>query len=327
MKRVIVLSTGGTISMEVKGNKGAKPTLNSKKLLEGTSGAGKIADICPVTWKNIPSNKMMFNDIKELATLIKQYYEEQQFDGIVITHGTDTLEESAYFLDLIIDLPVAIVFTGAQRNQSQLSSDGPANLFDSVLVAANDEAKNKGVLVVFNSEIHAARDVTKTHSMKLETFQSPEVGALAVINNKRVMWLRNVIIKEKYKINQLKNKVYLYKVTMNDDSNVLNLLPQVKPDGLVLETMGGGHVPPDIMEGIKNNIGNKIPVVATSRCWGRLFTDTYDFSGSEKHLRDNNVIWGDGLSGLKARVKLIVLLSAGFDNEKIKTIFEHNYYF
>lgn len=325
VKKIMFISTGGTIAM-TKDSRGLdQPSLSGELLAASVPGLEKGAQVETTTWKNVPSCHLNFNDVLELAGRLRSLY-QQGFDGVVIAHGTDTLEETAYFLDLVCDIPMTIVLTGAQRSLSQLSSDGPMNIRDAVLVAAHEQAKDQGVLVVFNAEAHAARDVTKTHSMKAETFQSPEFGPLAVLSNNNVIWYRKPVVRESYQVNSIIEKVSLYRVCMGDDSTFLEAAVSAGAKGIVLETMGGGHVPPALLPGIEHALSTGLPVVLTTRCWGRLFMNTYGFVGSEKHLRQLGAIWGDGLSGIKARVKLTVLLSASFDLDRIRYEMEKNMY-
>lgn len=326
MRKVKVVSLGGTIAM-VKDEQGlAQPALDAKALVEAVPEISKAAEIDLEAWKRVPSPFLTPQDIVDLSRLIRNWAGEG-YHGVVVTQGTDTLEETAYLLDLLVDAETAVVVTGAQRNPSLPSADGPVNILDSVLTAADPEAPNKGALVVFCSEIHAAREVVKTHTSRVDTFKSPELGPLGVVNNGRVMWLRNPVVKEKYRVHEIKVRVEVVVAGMGSDSVMIDSAVQLGADGIILQALGGGHVPPAMIPGIERAVKAGKPVVMTSRChMGRLLTNTYGFEGSETHLRKLGVIFGDALPTSKARIKLMVLLAAGLGIEDIRREFEKHYY-
>ncbi len=326
MKKIIIITTGGTIAMKKKEDGLAVPVVTGEDFLQALPELAGLGEIRALTWKNVPGAHLQLNDIVELAGVLKQFY-EKGFDGAVITHGTDTMEESAYLLDLLFEQKMAVVLTGAQRNPSLPGNDGPANLLDAVLTATDPRSQEAGVLLVFNGEVHCARDVQKTHTSRLDTFKSPEFGPLAAITNMRVHWYRLPLIKEHYNIaEKLNSRIELVRCVLGGDDSLIKLALQNKLDGLIIEALGAGHVPPQMMTSIKTAVAKGLPVVLCSRCTGRLFTDTYGFAGSEKELREAGVIFGDALPGIKARLKLSVLLAAGFSTSEIKYHFEKNFY-
>ncbi len=326
MKRVLLLSTGGTIASNRDERGLAIPVLDAESLLEAVPDIKNVADVSAQSFLNVPGPFLQFADLVRLAERIKAG-EATGFDGVVVTQGTDTLEESAYFLDLVLDISIPVVFTAAQRNPSLPGSDGPINLLDAVTVAADHCAKNQGVLVVLNSEIHGAREVVKTHTSRIDTFKSPEFGPLGAISNGRVVWQRSRSIREVFPVKQLVARVEAVYLGLGSDSTVIDYLVDTGIRGMVIQALGGGHVPPKTLPGISKAVNESIPVVITSRCHaGRLFTGTYGFEGSEKHLRQLGTIFGDGLATSKARVKLVVLLSAGFTLEEIRYHFEKHFY-
>ncbi len=329
-KRVKLLSLGGTIAMVENGRGLANPALDAAALLERIPALKDIASVEVESYVNVPSPYLAPTDVLHVARRIEALAREG-FDGVVITQGTDTLEETAYLLDLLISpsARIGVAVTGAQRNPSLVSADGPANLVDSLLTVADDLAPDMGVVVVFCSEVHAARDVVKTHTSRVDTFKSPETGPLGAITNGKVTWLRAPVVREAYQVSSeaLEAPVEAIWSGMGTTSSLLDAAREAGARGVILQSLGAGHVTLQMIPGIKRLIDAGIPVVMTSRCHaGRLLTHTYGYEGSETHLHDLGVIFGDGLATSKARVKLMVLLAAGLTVEEIRREFEKNYY-
>jgi len=326
MKKIALVSTGGTIAMKTDETGLAKPSLTGDDLLSKIPAFKETVTVETFSFKNVPSAHITLEDLISLKSLVGDL-KKRGFDGVVITHGTDTLEETAYFLDLTVGSDIAVVLTGAQRNPSMISSDGPLNLMDSLLVAADDVSKDMGVLVVFSSEIVAAREAMKFHRTRVDTFKSLEFGPLGVVNNNKVIWYRKPIIKDTYNINRLVKEVDIVSCYLGADFSIIYSSIDKGAKGIVIQALGAGHIPFAMLDGIKEAIKRKIPVVMTSRVpLGRLLTDTYGFEGGERYLKDIGVIFGEDLSAQKARIKLIVLLSAGLSNEDIKKEFEKHFY-
>ncbi len=325
MKKIIIITTGGTIAMTKGANGLALPSVNAEDLVRTLPDLISAGEIHTLSWKNVPSTHLDFADIIELSHILNKYHQEG-FTGAVITHGTDLIEETSYLLDLVTNIEMGIVITGAQRNPSLPGADGPANMLDAAIIAASPKATREGVLVVFNGEAHAARDVSKTHTSRLDTFQSPEFGPLAVVTNMQAHWCRQNLIREHYTVADVNKRVEVVKCTLGDDGRLIELLLKERIDGLVIEGLGAGHVTPGMMPRIREAVATGIPVVLSSRCFGRLFTNTYGFAGSERELRDAGVIFGDALPSIKARVKLSVLLAAGLKPGEISDCFHKNFY-
>jgi len=327
LKRIALISTGGTIAMEADKSGLAVPTAGAKDLLDSLNNIKKEFIIDAIDFINIPSAHMTIKDLIGLRNLVMDI-SRKGYDGIVITHGTDTMEETAYFLDLTTDLNIPIVLTGSQRNLSAISSDVAINIMDSIRVAADEMAAEMGVLIVFASEIVPAREATKTHRTGLDTFKSLEFGHIGTIDNNRVLWFRKPIIKETYGLGNIDNIVVdiIPSYLGSDSRNIRNSIRD-GVDGIVLQSLGAGHIPKAMLDGISEAISLSIPVVLTSRTIkGRFFTNTYGFEGSERHLRSLGVIFGEDLPSQKVRIKLMVLLSLGYDYDRIKYEFEKNYY-
>ncbi len=325
MNKIIIITTGGTIAMKKGINGLALPAVSGEDFVQALPELESVGEIHTLSWKNVPSTHLDFANIIELSHMLNDYH-QKGFAGAVITHGTDTIEETSYLLDLVTNIGMGIVITGAQRNPSVPGADGPANLLDAAIITASSNAAKEGVLVAFNGEAHAARDVTKTHTSRLDTFQSPEFGPLAVVTNMQAHWCRQNLIREHYYVAEMSKRVEIVKCTLGDDGRLIKLLLKEGIDGLVIEGLGAGHVTPGMMPRIREAVATGIPVVLSSRCFGRLFTNTYGFAGSERELRDAGVIFGDALPSIKARVKLAVLLAAGLAPGEIREHFHNNFY-
>src|SRR5687768_1320428 len=189
---VAVLSTGGTIASRqdpVKG--GYVPALSADDLIAAIPGIRKVAQIQTQQISNISSSDMTPHVWLQLAGRINELLSQSNITGVVVTHGTNTLEETAYFLDLTVTSSKPVVLVGAQRPASDPDADGPRNLLDAIRVATSQEAADKGVMVVMNGQINTARDVTKTNTSQVETFRSLEFGALGVVDVEAVRFYRS----------------------------------------------------------------------------------------------------------------------------------------
>lgn len=319
-KTILLIHTGGTISMSEDTSGAVKPGANNP-LTEGTGLLSDLADLVVEEPFNLPSPHITIKEMIELKHLLESYERKGNIDGAVITHGTDTLEETAYFLDLTVQASFPIVVTGAMRSSNEIGSDGLYNLISSIKVASSDEARGQGVLVVLNDEIHTALNVTKTHTSNLSTFQSPQYGPIGIVTKRGVHFHHTPTKHENYSVAQLDKKVILIKAHTGMDSALLTAIYGLDIDGIVIEALGQGNLPPDALPGVNNFIKNNIPVVIVSRSFNGIVQDIYGYEGGGKHLKELGVIFSNGLNGQKARIKLIVALSLTTDMEEIKKMF------
>lgn len=308
---VAVVSTGGTIASTPDRGADASPTLSGEDLVAAVPDLEGLADVTTRQFSNVPSPHLTIEDYAELVELLADLDADPEIEGVVVTEGTDVLEETAYFADLCYDGATPVVFTGAMRNPSLPSPDGPANLLTSVRVALEPLAGDLGVLVAFNDRVHAAREVTKTHTMNLDTFRSPEVGPLAAVDEDRVTWLRRpgdpgaTFGPDPA---ALTNDVCAIAVTADMADRLVRAA--AGSAGVCFAATGAGHVPPAIIPALEALADDGIPLVATSRCpEGRLARETYGFRGSEATLRALGCYFAD-LNLQKTRIKTIVALAA-----------------
>jgi len=321
-KKVAAIFTGGTISMKVdKRLSAAIPAMSSEEIMSLVTNVDKIAEIEIVPFARIPGPHMTPELMLELSQVVKETVQRDDITGVIITHGTDSLEETAFFLDLNIDTSKPIIVVGSMRNASELGYDGPSNLSAAICTAVTESARDRGVLVVLNNEVNSAREVTKTHTMSLDTFKSFSFGPLGIVDNEQVIFYRNTTRQEHILTSDVVSQVELIKSVAGMDSKYINFCIDTGVKGLVIEAMGRGNIPPKMIDGIKKAIDKKIPVVIVSRCpMGRVL-DSYGYEGGGKMIRDLGAIFGGDLNGQKARIKLMLALSITNELSTLKTIF------
>jgi len=308
---VALIATGGTIASTSTDGADAEPELDGADLAAAVPQLGDVTELSAHEFSKVPSPQFTLDQMADLVTLIQDLNTNPDVDGIVVTQGTDILEETAYFVDLCYDGATPVAFTGAMRNPSVASPDGPGNLLSSVRTVLDDTAGDPGVLVVFNDRIHAARDVTKMHSMNTDTFRTPEFGPLGVIDEGRVVWMRTPtrsdptfdIVPE-----QLTNDIHA--VTATAEMPPAQLTIAMASAGLCLAATGAGHVPDSIVPALEDVVGAGVPLVVTTRCpEGRLARATYGFRGSEATLQDLGAFYSD-VNLQKTRIRTSVAIAA-----------------
>ncbi len=321
-KKIAIIFTGGTISMTVDERiSAAIPALSGSDLMSMVTNIDKLADTVEINFGKYPGPHMTPSMILNLARLTKETLARQDIDGVVITHGTDTLEETAYFLDLAIRHEKPIVFVAAMRNNSELGNDGPANLAAAICTAASEDSKNKGVLIVLNNEVNSAREATKTHTLALGTFKSPDFGPLGIIDGSEVLYYRDILSHEHIETDTIEENVMLLKSYTGMDSELINYCVDAGYKGFVIEAMGRGNLPPATLPGIKRAIANDIPVIIVSRCPSGRVLDSYGYEGGGRTLKNAGACLGFNLNGQKARIKLMLALGSGASTEEIRTMF------
>lgn len=320
-KSILIIHTGGTIAMAENKETGSVNTTEEHPLKQALREMSHDVKLEEMPFLNVPSPHITPKDMMRLATLIKTKISNHQYDGVVITHGTDTLEETAYLIDLVYQGDEPIVITGSMRSSNEPGYDGPHNLYAAVRTAASQDARGKGVLVVLNDEIHTAKNVTKTHTSNIATFQSPQFGPIGIVTKRGVFFHHHPVTRDTYDISQLTKKTTLLKVYAGMNADLLDFVYQSNYDGLVLEALGQGNVPPTLIPSIENLIKKNIPVVVVSRCFNGIVQDTYGYEGGGKQLKELGVTFSNGLNGQKARLKLMVALELTHQHEELQKIF------
>ncbi|MGL4451546.1 MAG: asparaginase [Sarcina sp.] len=326
MKKIAVVFNGGTISMQVDENiQAAVPTLTGAQIMAKVTGIERYANIEEHNFSSLPSPHVSVDLMLELSKEIQDLAQREDIDGIVVTHGTDTLEETSYLVDLTTKTDKPIVFTGAMRSSSELGYDGPANLAASICTAASEEARARGVLICFNGELNSAKEVTKANSMALNAFRTPNFGPIGIVDNNRVIFYREVEDNEYIKVNKIREKVAIIKCAASTESDFIDFAIERGYKGLIIDGLGRGNVPPAMVGGIERAIKANIPVILTSRCFeGRVF-GSYGYEGGGMQLKNSGVIFGESMPSQKARIKLLLMLSAEKSLEEIEKSFEKTY--
>jgi L-asparaginase len=323
MEKILIIFTGGTFSMMIdKNTGGAIPYYVGEQILEKIPEAKKLANIECYDFGKYPGPHITPELMFELSSKVKQFLKGNKYRGIIITHGTDTLEETAYLLDLTINSEVPIVLTGSMKNSSEPDWDGPKNLLDSINICKSPNARNLGVLVCLDGDINAASEVTKTYTEEIDSFHSLDFGALGFVQNERVIINRLPRKLETISANKIIPNVDMLTVYAGMTDKFFRYSADSGVEGIVVEALGVGNVPPAAFEGIKYAVDKKIPVVLVSRCPAGETLDIYGYQGAGKHLHNIGVIFTDYLNGQKARIKLMLALGMSKDHEELRKMFE-----
>jgi len=309
--RILVISLGGTIASTSSGaHEGVVPQLGARELIAAVPALHDVADVEALAFRQVPSGDLTLGDVVALARRIDEAL-AQGVDGVVVTQGTDTIEETSFALDLLCDAEVPVVVTGAMRNPTLASPDGPGNLLAAVRVAASHDARGLGCVVVLNDEVHAARFVRKTHSSSLATFQSPGAGPLGRVSEENVrIVLRGPALAHVHLDVDAVPEVALVSCALGDDGRLVRTLSDLEYRGAVIDGFGGGHVPSSMVDALEA-AHHAMPVVLCSRTGaGEVLAHTYGFVGSESDLLARGLVAGGALDGRKARVALSLALAA-----------------
>jgi L-asparaginase len=299
---------------------GVAPALTPEQLLAAVPGLADTGiDVDVVDFRQVPGASVSLADLDLLAREIEIRFAGGT-DGVVITQGTDTIEESAYLLDIGYAGAAPIVVTGAMRNPTMAGADGPANLLAAIQVAADPAARDLGCLVVFADEVHAARRVRKTHATSVGTFRSPNGGPLGYVAEGRLTLFSRLDHRTVVPPGDQPAKVGLVTLALDDDGDVLALFAD-RVDGLVIAGYGAGHVPVGLVDRLADLAG-RLPVVLASRTGaGTTLAATYGFPGSERDLLARGLIAAGYLDPFKSRLLLRRLLAVGADRTAMRTAF------
>jgi L-asparaginase len=259
---------------------GPVPVLSPEEILAEVPDLGDIARITIADFARLPGPHMTPERMLELASCVEPGLAEAAVSGVVITHGTDTLEETACLLDLVLPSDKPVVLVGAMRNSSELGWDGPANLRSAVRVAAHRGAQGLGVVVVMNDQILAGAEATKSHTESVDTFQSRDFGPVGVVDKDRVIIARRPVAREPIRATRLEKRVEIVKLSAGSDGQLVRLAVTDGVRGLVLEGLGRGNVPITALPEVERAIASGIPVIVTSRCPRGRVLDTYAHEGA-----------------------------------------------
>ncbi len=320
---LVVLSTGGTIaSTRPEEGGGYTSSLTGEQLVAAVPGLDRVALIEVQNVANVGSTNMTPALWLEVSRRANAALERDEVAGVLVTHGTDTMEETAYFLDLTVISEKPVIMVGAMRAASEWDADGPRNLLNAARVAVSEEATGKGTLVVLNGEIHAAREVTKTHSLAVETFDTPEFGALGIVDADGVRFYRAPLRRQSI---PMAPDVVLPTVDIipnyagSDGRLIRGLLKEGAVDGLVIDAAGAGNIATPLFEAVREAREQGIAVVITSRTHAGRVLALYAGGGGGTTLHEIGCVLADNLSAQKARVLLIAALTRTRDPAELRS--------
>ena len=316
--KIALLATGGTIASRYDPKLGS--TVASQRADDLLRMLPQVADFAETEVHDIatiPSYEMSVQFAFDLAKRIREVLGRPEVAGVVVTHGTDTMEETCYLADLLLDTDKPAIFTGAQRAHDDPQSDGPLNLLDALRVAAAPSARGLGAMICFNGTIHGARDVTKVHASAVETFQSYEHGALGEVDGAKVIIHRRPVLRQSFKVDRLEERVEIFRLTLGIDLRGLEAAIERSVAGLVIEAFGRGNGPSRLAELVRLATRKNVPVLITSRCPVGRVQPVYGGGGGGRDLADAGGIFVGDLKGPKARLLLMVLLSSAKTRTRI----------
>lgn len=324
MKKIAIIFTGGTISMTQAAPDGsAIPTLSGADIARSVPQlAGKFR-LSNIDFGKFPGPHMTAERVVELRKAVEAALPEH--DGVVVSHGTDTLEESAFQIDLFHTSEKPVVFVGAMRTSDEPSWDGPVNLLGACLVAASEHARGKGVMVVLDNTIHAASEVTKTFTHALDTFASPDAGPLGVIDLGEPVLYRSSIFRHRLAGTMLDSppaRVEMVVAHNGSDGTLVDSAVGAGFKGLVVQAFGRGNVPPGMYAALKKAAAAGTQVVICSQCWGGHTAPLYGYDGGGATLKSVGAIFCPALNGAKARIALSFLLGSGASRGQIERFFQ-----
>ena len=317
-KKILVLHTGGTISMQAD-DSGAVVTSQDNPM-NHVSNPLEGVEVHALDFFNLPSPHIKPKHMLALYQKIKE--EATNYDGVVITHGTDTLEETAYCLDTMEVPHMPIVLTGAMRSSNELGSDGVYNYLSALRVASDDKAADKGVLVVMNDEIHAAKYVTKTHTTNVSTFQTPTHGPLGLIMKYEILYFKTAEPRVRFDLDKIQGLVPIIPVYAGMTEELLDLLPVDQLDGLIIQAFGAGNVPKETSQKLNALIQEGLPIALVSRCFNGVAEPVYAYEGGGVCLQKAGVFFVKELNAQKARLKLLIAINAGLRGEELRAYME-----
>ena len=317
-KKILVLHTGGTISMQAD-DSGAVVT-SQENPMNHVSNPLEGVEVHALDFFNLPSPHIKPKHMLALYQKIKE--EADHYDGFVITHGTDTLEETAYFLDTMEVPHKPIVLTGAMRSSNELGSDGVYNYLSALRVASDDKAADKGVLVVMNDEIHAAKYVTKTHTTNVSTFQTPTHGTLGLIMKQEILYFKTAEPRVRFDLDSIQGLVPIIPVYAGMTEELLDLLPVDQLDGLIIQAFGAGNVPKETSQKLNALIQEGLPIALVSRCFNGIAEPVYAYEGGGVCLQKAGVFFVKELNAQKARLKLLIAINAGLTGDELRAYME-----
>jgi L-asparaginase len=321
--RVAVVFLGGTISMSVDAAAGGNvPRLSGADILARTSGTDAIADLQPIDLGRTPASHFTLPRLLEIAAVIRDALADPAVAGVVVVQGTDSLEETAFLWDLVLDSPKPVTVTGAMRSASDPGYEGPANLRDAIAVAASPGARDVGVVAVMAGEIHAADDVAKTHASSLTTFRSPNAGPLGTVDPGGVRLVRRRAGRRHVDTAVAAEPVRLVTAVVGDDGALVDAATSGGAKGIVVAATGAGNTSAELLRAGERAIAAGITVVLATRTLAGRASTGYAFPGGGATWVRAGALLAGTLSGPKARIALSLGVGAGFDRAALQELLD-----
>lgn len=319
-----LIATGGTIAMKIDPVKKAPvPAISGEDLIATVPEIAKVARVEVENLSNVPSDYMDPPRWIALQKAVTAALARAEVAGVIVSHGTDTLEETAYFLDLTVASEKPIVLIGAQRNASEKDFDGPRNLLNAARICVSPEAGNKGAMIALNNQINAAREAVKSHTSDVETFKSGDYGLLGNVDDDRVVFYRAPLRRQHIALKEDKLP-YVEIVPMygGADGGLVRAAVGAGAKGIVIQALGWGNVNIPMFEAIKEAIGKGIPVVISTRVPNGRVLPVYGFQGGGKTTKDAGAIFADNLPPHKARILLMLALQKTANAAELQKLFD-----
>jgi L-asparaginase len=319
-----LVATGGTIAMRLDAATGAAvPAVSGEELVRSVPGLDGVAEVRVRELFNIPSDHMDPPRWAALHGAVTEALAAQEVHGVIVSHGTDTLEETAWFLDLTVPAGKPVVLVGAQRNGSDPHFDGPRNLLHAARVCTSTEAAGKGTLVVMNNQVHAAREATKTHTSDVESFRSGDFGLLGTVDEDRVVFARQPLRRQHVALAPAPlPRVDIVPMYAGADGTLLRAAVQAGARGVVLQALGLGNVNAPLHEAVAEAVRAGVAVVVSTRVPRGRVRPAYGFAGGGMALKTAGACFADDLPPHKARILLMLALQSPQPAQRIQAMFD-----
>jgi len=324
---VRLIATGGTIAMKIDPVKKAPvPAISGEDLVATVPEIAQVAHVEVENLSNVPSSYMDADRWVQLQKAVTASLARPEVAGVIVSHGTDTLEETGWFLDLTVDSEKPIVLIGAQRNASERDFDGPRNLLNAARICVDRAARGKGTMVALNNNINAARDAVKTHTSDVETFKSGDLGFLGFVDYDRIVWYRAPQRRQHVPV-RLEDGQHLPRVDIiatygGADGVLVRAAVAAGAKGLGIQALGWGNVRVPTFQAVKEVIAKGSPVVISTRVWNGRVLPNYGYEGGGKTLQQAGAVFADNLSPQKARILLMLALQTTTDPKQLQQFFD-----
>lgn len=322
-KRVAVFFTGGTIAMKNIPNKGVVPVQLHEEISAKITKTIPNLELEIIDWSELPSPHITPDHMLKLSHDVQAMCSREDIAGVVISHGTDCMEESAFMLDITIKMKKPIVFTGAMRSFDEEGYDGFRNIISAVHCCLLPLPLECGVTVLMADRLYAAREVTKTHSMSINSFNSPGIGPIGGCVGSCIKLSRIPVQSPTLPVEKLSQKVELISLAPGMDGKFIACAREHKAEGLVIEALGAGNIPISALDELVKTIQSGVLVVLTSRCIEGGVWPVYGYLGGAANMLTHGIILGGSLSAQKARILLMLALSAGLNEAEIRELFDY----